>query len=41
MLLSLKVIKNSLYNSKKGALEKGELGKLILGLILFQEIFDF
>jgi hypothetical protein len=35
MLLSLKVIKNSFYNSKKGALEMDELGKLIIGLILF------
>jgi hypothetical protein len=43
IITSLRVLKdyNSLRKNKKGALEMDELGKLILGLILFQEIFDF
>lgn len=35
MLLSLKILKSSIYNSKKGAIEMDELGKLIIGLVLF------
>jgi hypothetical protein len=35
IITSLKVLKNSFSISKKGAIEMDELGKLIIGLVLF------
>jgi hypothetical protein len=35
LFTSLKVLKNSFCISKKGAIELDELGKLIIGLVLF------